>query len=189
MSRQQYTIPLACTVAVLLHFFLLKINGLNWKSTPISELSQTDHGSIHTLALWIMAYAQFRLSTLIRPLKFPSPTQLAKLLCKFACVLLIQMSVTFHASEQSYHTIFLWVLASLIGTIMTLLIPATYRCSKIALVINCFCLTLWITLIPLGLMVEAKYEGLYQSSVAVVYVIWLAGVSTFMHDNVNKIST
>lgn len=173
-------IPLACLLSVTMHIALLQVNDLDWKVSPIAALSHTEHVYFHTLSLWLFALAQWGLTTPIKPAPSRPLTRAAKYLGAVASLLIVVMSFMFQFNDNTNQIIILAILASVVGTVMALLIPATQRICRPVFLLNGMCLLLWIVLIPIGFYVDPQYIGAYQRSVATVYILWLAILGGFL---------
>lgn len=173
------------SLGVALHVVALMISGQSAVSSPINELAQSPTSLLLGLSVFAFAVAQmaFRFH-LLRSGRLSFQRTIENL-CVAAGVILIALPVFLIPGEDRYAAVALSALATVVASIMSLLIPALrHRSRRIPGLnlhgLNLIVLALWIVLIPVGLSLGPGVEGAYQRSVGVLYAIWLFSLSFMM---------
>lgn len=101
------------------------------------------------------------------------------MLAIFNAALIACLGYVFTRQDALLHTVFLSVIASIAGIIMSGLIVRDFRqeTQKVSLRMNAVFLVLWMALIPVALLIDEHIIGAYQRSVGVVYLVWLCMVA------------
>lgn len=166
----------------LLHVVVLIADGQNPIATPISELSRGDLGAVQTFALLLFGAAHIALAIALGGLDRGR-------LWPFARALLFAGGVgnaylAYYFLTASASTLYgpdandpLWILASLTGLAMGAVQPGLARQAWRLSLFTVLVLGVWLWLIPLILLVNEHWLGLYERIVGLTYVVWLAGVS------------
>jgi hypothetical protein len=174
---------LICSLATpLLHVVTLVADGQNPVSTPISELSRGDFGLVQTLGLLLFGGAHIALAIALRGVDQGRLWPVARGLLLAAGI--GQTYVAHYFLTASEATLYgpgandpLWIIASLTGVAMGALQPGLARQARGLGLFSVFVLGAWLWLVPLILLVNDHWLGLYERIVGVVYVAWLSGVS------------
>ncbi len=184
-DQRQHWLRLAlyCSLATpVLHVVTLVADGLDPVSSPISELSRGDFRLVQTMGLLLFGGAHIALAIALGGLDRGRLWPVARALLLAGGV--GQTFVAHYFLTASEATLYgpeandpLWVIASLTGVAMGALQPGLARQTRGLGVFSVAVLGAWLWLVPLILLVNEHWLGLYERLVGVVYVTWLAGVS------------
>jgi len=173
---------LCALVTPLLHACVLLASDRLSVDEPISALSHASLGWLHTVSLLLFAVAHIGLGLAMagrdhgrlwpygRALLLIS----GALLCYVAWYFAVSGPETLEAAGANDP---LWVVATLIGFAMGCLQPGLIRQSRSLGHFNAACAVLWILLIPAVLLIGVVSLGVYERTVGLVYVVWIAGVA------------
>lgn len=166
----------------LLHIVVLMANGQNPVSTPISELSRGTLGVVQTAALMIFGAAHIALAIALGGLDRGRLWPFARLLLVAGGIGNAYLAWYFMTAPES--TLYgpdandpLWVLASVTGIAMGAVQPGLARQARGLSIFAVLVLGIWLWLIPLILLVNEHWLGLYERIVGLTYVVWMSGVS------------
>lgn len=166
----------------LLHVVVLIANGQNPVPTPISELSRGDLGAVQTFALAMFGAAHIALAIALGGLDKGRLWPWARVLLVAAGIGNVFLAYYFVTASEV--TLYgpdandpLWVIASLTGVAMGAVQPGLARQAFKLSMFSVVILGIWLWLIPLILLVNASWLGLYERIVGLTYVTWMIGVS------------
>ena len=176
---------LGCATISAVHLWLLFRSGLDPVATPVARLSLLDGGALHGFGLVAFAIAHVALATMLHRRDAGRFRRIAVVLIGIAAVLVIALAVHFAGGAveppPGMTTNWpLWLLASLIGIAMGLLVPGLKRQGGTAHRFNLACLLAWLALIPLYLLVDANWIGAYERLVGLVYTVWIVGMALLL---------
>ena len=171
---------LASLAALICHLIALHLSGHSWIRSPLAELSRGHAVFVHAIGLLFAAVGQYLLGRLLR---FPPPQRSGRLATRLTtvCAFLLIFSAWYFAQSAGSHAVLLWVLASLVGLTMACLWPYLNRHYLTASRVNLICLTIWIVLIPAGMLIPDSLTGAYQRLTGLVYLFWMTLVAAFMN--------
>ncbi len=149
---------------------------------PISALSEGAWGILHTLSLVFFGAAQMLLAVSLAGLDRGRFWPYGRGLLAVSGASVFFVAYYFATAEHDAlqgpgANDPLWVVASLVGFAMGLLQPGLSRLSRRLGHFNGSCLVIWLLLIPAILLIGVISLGVYERTVGVVYVVWVAGVS------------
>lgn len=176
-------IALICAgLTLVLHVVVLIANGQNPVVTPISELSRNQWGSLHTLGLVLFGTAHLALAIALNRLDRGRLWPYGRALLVAGGVALGYIAYYFAMAPDTALSGAdandpLWIVASVIGLAMGVLQPGLSRLSQRLGLFSVICLGIWLWLIPLILLVNDSWLGLYERLVGSIYVVWIAGVA------------
>jgi len=164
-------------LTLIAHVSALILSELSARSTPISQLSRGDYGTVHTIGLLSLALAW---GVLIRPLWQLDTARLWRL----GCTLLVAsigalIYVAYYFATADDATLFgeqandpLSVLASALGVAMGAMQPALKQLNRLAAQVNLTILILWLALIPVIPFLETQWLGAYERTVGILMLVW-----------------
>jgi len=173
----------ACLVMLLAHLAALGLSDLSAMRSPISQLSRSAGGTVHTIGLIVFGLAHFTLAGYLGRLKPPSfmwRTGVWLTALNGVGVMAIAVYFSIASDDQLFGPNAndpLSVLASSVGVAMGFLIPGLKYLSSFATRFNAVCLALWLTLIPAILLLDASWLGAYERIVGAVLVGWVGGIA------------
>lgn len=176
---------LGCATISAVHLWLLFRSGQDPVATPVARLSLLEGGALHGFGLVAFAVAHVALATLLHRRDAGRLRRVAVVLIGVAAVLVVVLAVHFARgpSEPAAAATVnwpLWLLASLIGIAMGLLVPGLKRQGGAAHRFNLACLIAWLALIPLYLLVDSSWVGAYERLVGLVYAVWIVGLAVLL---------
>lgn len=166
-------------ITVIGHYYLLRMQSIDWTQTPISALSQNGKAVGHAALLCAFATAQGLLAIHVRTAKSGWLTRSIQTLCVLTAVLIACLGWIFTVDSSALHTFMLSLLASLAGVIMGCLIARDKGISERAAAyrINVAAFAIWIVLTAIAFIVSDSHVGAYQRSVGAVYIAWLCALA------------
>lgn len=187
MNQQQRSLLLRVTLlgsitTLVLHVVVTIANGQNPISTPVSELSRGKFGMVQTFALLLFGVAHIALAIALGGLDRGRLWPWARILLVLGGIGNFYLAWYFMTAPQA--TLYgpdandpLWILASITGIAMGAVQPGLARQARGLSIFAVLVLGIWLWLIPLILLVNEDWLGLYERIVGLTYVVWLGGVS------------
>lgn len=181
--RTWLRMALVCAIATpVLHAVVLIADGHDPIAGPISELSRGNLGWLQTIALVLFGIAHIALALSLSGMDKGRLWPVARGLLVASGVGQVFLAYYFYAASSA--TLYgpdandpLWVIASLTGFAMGALQPGLARQARGLGLFSVLVLGAWLWLVPLILLVNESWLGLYERIVGVVYITWLAGLS------------
>ncbi|MFK8031930.1 MAG: DUF998 domain-containing protein [Gammaproteobacteria bacterium] len=169
-------------LTLLIHMCVLFMTGIDPISTPVSELSQSRWGGLHTLGLSLFGLAHIALAMGLVGLDHGRLWPFARGLLVAAGIGLVGLAVYFYtASDALLNSATpdapLWVVASLTGTAMGALQPGLARHARRVGIFSTICLGIWVWMVPVFLLVNDSWIGAYQRILGAIYIVWMAVIS------------
>ena len=173
---------LASLATPFLHIAVLLLSGQDAVSTPISELSRQQWGSLHTVELCLFSAAHIALAIGLGGLDHGRLWPYGRGLLAASGVVLAYVAWFFAAADTetlrgAAANDPLWLVATLTGIAMGALQPGLSRLSRQLGLFSAICLGVWLWLIPLILLVDDSWIGAYERIVGFVYVTWMVGLT------------
>ncbi len=166
----------------VLHLIVLITSGQDAIRTPISQLSRQQGGDLHSLALALFGAAIVAMALGFRRVSTGKLWPWARIVLVLSG--LAVWYITWYFKEADPAMLVgpdandpLWIAASLTGLAMGMLQPGLSRRSQSLGMFSAVCLGIWILLVPLILLVNESWLGLYERIVGIVYVTWIVGIS------------
>lgn len=173
---------LASVLTPIFHLVVLISSGQDPLATPISALSRSDLGVLHTVGLCLFGSAHIALAIALGGLDRGRLWPYARVCLVLGGLGLFYLAWYFAAASDSVlrggsANDPLWVVACLTGFSMGALQPGLARQSRRLGLFTVVCLGVWLWMVPVLLFVDDTWLGGYERGVGSVYVIWLAGVT------------
>lgn len=174
---------LASLLTPILHLVVLITSGQDPWASPVSALSRTDLGVLHTIGLCLFGFAHIALAIALGGLDRGRLWPYARLLLVLGGAGLFYIAWYFSAASASvlqgpHANDPLWVVACLTGVAMGALQPGLARQSRRLGLFSVVCLGIWLWMVPVLLFVDEGWLGAYERAVGSVYVIWVIGVTS-----------
>lgn len=172
----------ATIVSLSLHCLVLTGSAEISYRDPISWLSHSAWGKLHTLGLVFFGAAQVALALALKGLdhgRFWLPARAVLTAAGISIFCVAYFFSTTSADVLKSAEVFdpLWIVASCAGLAMGLFQPGFNRLSPLLGRLNLICLIVWCLLIPATLLIGHISLGVYERSVGAVYLAWVAMVS------------
>lgn len=170
-------------LTLLFHVVVLMVTGQDPVTTPISFLSRHELGQLQSSGLVLFGMAHVALAVALGGLDRGRLWPIARVLLTLSGLGLIYVAWYFANSTDLALGLPsandpLWIVATLTGLAMGALQPGLGRLSRGLGIFSALCLGIWLLLVPVILLVNASWLGAYERLVGLVYVTWMAGVST-----------
>ena len=165
----------------LLHATVL-ISGDLSVQQPISGLSQSHWGVLHSVSLMLFAIAHLLVTVALGTRDSGWFWPIGRAALGLAGLVLVYVMVYFAITPVDVllgpgANDPLWLVATLIGFAMGLFQPGFSRLSPTLARLNLICLVVWIALIPAILLIGELFSlGVYERMVGAVYVAWMAAI-------------
>jgi len=171
---------IGCATTVLLHLLTLSLGQHDAVSEPIARLGTGAGSDVHALGLLSFTLAHLALAYILYR---PDAGRLYRAgigLIVVAGLLLLALVPGLIGSDSA-STGVLWLVASVVGVAMGLMVPRLWRTHRTAAWFDLACLVAWVVLAPAFVLVPPDMLGAYERSVAVLYTAWLAGLALLLY--------
>jgi len=186
MNSPRISTPIALFAALatfIAHVIVLWRSDLSGVIDPISALSRTSLGRVHTFGLVLFGVAHIALAFGLGQRASGWMWPVGRALIGLSGAGLIYIAYYFATAPA---TVLvgpnandpLGVLASAIGLAMGALLPGLRRLNPRLWGFNAVCLALWLAYIPLILLVNDSWLGGYERLVGATYVLWVVGLAS-----------
>lgn len=175
----------------VLHAIALAASASVTAADPISLLSLGEWGALHSASIALFGVAQLLLATALGGMDRGRFWPYGRALLAASGAFLLYVAYFFASSERDVlagpeANDPLWVVACLVGFSMGLLQPGLARLSPAMGRCNVAFTVVWLLLIPAILLIGMISIGLYERTVGVIYVLWVAMVSEAARRAVNR---
>lgn len=186
LSLSTWAILACCLATVSAHAITLNLSADDWLATPVAGLSQARWAPVQSLGLLLFALAHLILALSVSKTVFGRQHRLMQVLLLIVAAFLAEATFAFIAQGASLSGMGannwrLIVIACLVGLIMALI---WYRAAQVNPVLwrfNLVCTVVWMAMAPVGALVSDGWVGGYERLIAMIYVIWIAGITLLRH--------